>query len=210
MSSKKETKSGIDHLKQLVSRLALVLGFMMLFGIFILGQDFRENVGGAVGILFDPLIPLMPLHIVIFIMASITGIYASVIQKVTNNWELMRRTQKRMREFQKKFKEATKRNDQALISKLNEQRKDMMKDQGEMSKQQFKPMAYISIISIPLWMWVYVHVSGDPTLTFVLPLVGLKNYTDPWFFLQYWIVWYFLCSMPISQVVRKLMNVGAQ
>jgi uncharacterized membrane protein (DUF106 family) len=30
----------------------------------------------------------------------------------------------------------------------------------KMSKQQFKPMAYISIISLPLFMWAYLSLAG--------------------------------------------------
>ncbi|MCZ7398592.1 MAG: EMC3/TMCO1 family protein, partial [Candidatus Methanoperedens sp.] len=76
-------------------------------------------------------------------------------------------------------------------------------------KQQFKPMLYISIISIPLFFWVYLVISQHPDATMVFPFWGQQKLTDtllgPF---QYWLFWYFLCSIPVSQMTRKALNIG--
>lgn len=80
-----------------------------MFGIMILGQEFRQAVGEAVGVLMDPVLTLVGeqnFHLVLLVMAAITAIYASLIQKYTIDWELMRNTQERMKVFQKEFREA--------------------------------------------------------------------------------------------------------
>ncbi len=195
--------------KQTVERAALALGFGMMFGIILLGETFRMQVGEVVEILLGPLPDILPFHIMLFVMAAITGLYASLIQKYTMDWELMRRVQDQMKNFQKEFREAQLADNQAKVKKLESQRSAMMDDQMKMTKQQFKPMAYISIISLPLFMWAYLYIGEHPDPTLIFPFWGEKSLTGfalgP---IQYWIYWYFICSLPISQIIRKSLNIG--
>ena len=195
--------------KQTLERAALALGFGMMFGIILLGERFRIQVGEVVEILLGPLPDILPFHIMLFVMAAITGLYASLIQKYTMDWELMRRVQDQMKNFQKDFREAQLADNQAKVKKMEAERSAMMNDQMQMTKQQFKPMAYISIISLPLFMWAYLFISQHPDPTLVFPFWGEKVLTGfalgP---IQYWIYWYFICSLPISQIIRKSLNIG--
>ncbi|MCL7414494.1 MAG: DUF106 domain-containing protein [ANME-2 cluster archaeon] len=195
--------------KQTLDRAALALGFGLMLGIIVLGENFRVQVGEVVQIMLGPLPEMLPFHIMLFVMAAITGLYASLIQKYTMDWELMRRVQDQMKHFQQEFKEAQMADNQAKIKKLEAQRSVMMEDQMKMSKQQFKPMAYISIISLPLFMWAYLFISQHPDPILIFPFWGEKILTGfalgP---IQYWIYWYFICSMPISQIIRKSLNIG--
>ncbi|MDD4249780.1 MAG: EMC3/TMCO1 family protein, partial [Methanosarcina sp.] len=89
-----------EVLKKQIDRFLLAFGFSLMFGIMILGQDFRQSVGEAVGVLMDPMLMLIGqenFHLALLIMAAITAIYASLIQKYTIDWELMRNTQERMK-----------------------------------------------------------------------------------------------------------------
>jgi uncharacterized membrane protein (DUF106 family) len=199
-------------LKQLLERFVLAVGISLMLGIVLIGQEGREIIGSIVGIIMDPIIMLVGesnFHVMLFIMAAITALYASLIQKYTIDWELMRSTQERMKSFQKEYREAQLAQNNYMINKLDEQRKEMMSDQMEMSKQQFKPMAYISIISLPLFMWAYYYISehGNAVLTF--PFIGETLLTTPIIGpIQYWIFWYFITSLAISQVVRKALDIG--
>lgn len=200
-----EFKKKADHM-------LLALGLSLMIGIMVLGQDFREALGTAVGVLMDPLVNLVGasnFHLILFIMAAITALYASLIQKYTIDWELMRNTQEGMRVFQKEYREAQIANNTAVMKKLEEQRTKMMADQMEMSKQQFKPMAYISIISLPLFMWAYHFISGHAGASLNFPFWGYQVLTDKAFGpIQYWIFWYFITSLAVSQLIRKALDVG--
>ncbi|TGC08525.1 hypothetical protein CUN85_09170 [Methanolobus halotolerans] len=183
-----------------------------MLGIVILGEDFRDSLGKSVGFVMDPLVTLLGasnFHIVLFIMAAITALYATLIQKYTMDWDLMRSTQEKMRVFQKEFREAQLSNNTSLMKKMETQRSEMMGDQLEMSKQQFKPMAYISIISLPLFMWAYLYIKSHGTATMFFPFWGEQILTDaiigPF---QYWIFWYFIASLAVSQLIRKALDVG--
>lgn len=200
------------RIKKLVERFILALGISLMFGILLLGTEGREAIGTMVGRVMDPLIGLVGasnFHIVLFIMAGITALYASLIQKYTIDWELMRSTQEKMKAFQKEFREAQLSQNNYMVKKLEEERSKMMGDQMEMSKQQFKPMAYISIISLPLFMWAYHYINLHEGASLVFPFLGdvllVNTIIGP---IQYWIFWYFITSLAISQVVRKALNIG--
>ena len=201
-----------QEFKKKLDQLLLAFGISLMVGIMILGQDFRDSLGKSVSLIMDPLVGVLGaenFHIVLFIMASITALYASLIQKYTIDWDLMRNTQEKMKAFQKEFREAQLSNNTALMKKMEEERKGMMEDQMEMSKQQFKPMAYISVISLPLFMWAYYYIKGHEAASFVFPFWGEQILVDtilgPF---QYWIFWYFIASLAVSQLIRKALDVG--
>ncbi len=198
--------------KKKLDQFLLAFGISLMVGIMILGQDFRDSLGRSVSLIMDPVVTILGannFHIVLFIMASITALYASLIQKYTIDWDLMRNTQEKMRVFQKEFREAQLSNNTALMKKMEDERSKMMEDQMEMSKQQFKPMAYISIISLPLFMWAYYYIKSHEAASFVFPFWGQQILTDtilgPF---QYWIFWYFIASLAVSQLIRKALDVG--
>lgn len=201
-----------ETLKKQIDRFLLAFGFSLMFGIMILGQGFRESVGAIVGILMNPILTIVGqenFHLVLLVMAAITAIYASLIQKYTIDWDLMKNTQERMKVFQKEFREAQLSQNTYMLKKLEDQRKDMMEDQMKMSKQQFKPMAYISIISIPLLMWIYYYISGHGSATMVFPFWGKQLLTSTAFGpFQHWLYWYFISSLGVSQLIRKALDIG--
>jgi uncharacterized membrane protein (DUF106 family) len=201
-----------ETLKTQIDRFLLALGFSLMIGIMVLGEGFRDGVGKAVGVLMNPVLALVGqenFHLILLVMAAITAVYASLIQKYTIDWDLMRNTQERMKLFQKEFREAQLSQNSYMLKKLEDQRKEMMEDQMKMTKQQFKPMAYISIISLPIFMWAYYYISGHGTATMVFPFWGEQLLTSPAIGpIQHWIYWYFISSLGVSQLVRKALNIG--
>ncbi len=195
--------------KDTLERIGLALGISMLLGMLILGQEFREAVAEFVSVLLGPLPYMLPIHITLFIMAAITGLYASLIQKYTIDWELMRTFSEKMKAFQKEYREAQLAENKQKLKKLDEQRAAMMGDQGRMMKQQFKPMAYISILTLPLFFWAWMFIGANPDFTMVFPFWGEKSLSEPVVLtINYWIVWYMVCSLPVSQVIRKALDIG--
>ncbi|MBU4373147.1 MAG: DUF106 domain-containing protein [Euryarchaeota archaeon] len=195
-------------IKKTLNKLVLFVGIFLMLGVIII-PGFMDKIGNIMGTLLNPLLTLLPLHMIIFVLAAITGLYASLIQKYTMDWGLMRRVQERMKNIQKEFRQAQLSDNKQKIKKLEAQRAEMMGDQMEMMKQQFKPMLYISIISIPLFFWMYLVISQNPDASMVFPFWGEQKLTGallgPF---QYWLFWYFLCSIPASQMTRKALNIG--
>ncbi len=195
-------------IKKIIDKFAIWLGLFLMFGILLI-PDLRNIIGNLVGELMNPLLSILPLHIIIFILASITGLYASLIQKYTMDWELTKRIQEKMKTLQKEMRQAQLTNNAAKMKKLQAQQAEMMEDQMVMMKQQFKPMLYISIISIPLFFWVYIAITHSPNASVIFPFWGEQKLTDKVFWeIQYWLFWYFICSMLVSQITRKSLNIG--
>jgi len=77
-----------------------------------------------------------------------------------------------------------------------------------MMQMQFKPMLYIGIVSIPLFMWAYLYIEQQhPVMVF--PFWGEHKVTEavlgP---VVFWFYWYFVCSLPVSQIIRKALDIG--
>lgn len=204
-----------ELLKRFLEAAVISLGFFMLFGILIL-PGLGEGMGAALDVVLGPLAVFVDnFGITILILAVITGIYMSVIQKYTTNWELIEKSkeyQKQLREFQKEFLEAKRENNKHKMKRIEKKRAEVMRKQaqfsGELLRQQMKPMIYIGIITIPIFMWIWEYVGIYTGGAVIFPLVGGKAFTDGFIFgLPYWVLWYMICSIPIAQVIRKAIGI---
>jgi len=190
--------------------LYIALLFMMLMMISYSIEWLRVGVGRGIDSLFAPLVESfgIPFFILIVILSAATGLYSSIIQKYTIDYERMTDVQDRMKEFQKEYREAMLSQDEKKIKKMDTKKDRMMKEQLELSQQQFKPMAYILILTVPIFFWLLYRLSLINT-TITLPYYGTLSLTAPiiWV-IPAWIVWYMICSITISQVIRKALNIG--
>ncbi|NYT02827.1 MAG: DUF106 domain-containing protein [Methanosarcinales archaeon] len=196
-----------SKLVESLDNIALTLGFALTFGIMI-SAEFREQIGTVMEVVIGWLPQILPFHMVLFVLAAVTGLYASLIQKYTMDWDFLREQQVKMRSFQAQMRAAQLAGDKAKQQQLSQQQMDMMGDQGKMMKMQFKPMAYIGIVSIPLFMWAYLYI-GEHQILFNFPFWGPHDINSqvlgPIF---YWFYWYFICSIPVSQMIRKALDIG--
>jgi uncharacterized membrane protein (DUF106 family) len=176
----------------------------------------RLTVGHAMDVVLGPFIDTLgvPFFVMILILSSITGLYSSLVQKYTIDYEKMQETQAKMKAFQKEFREAQLSGDEKRIKKLQGKQERMMQDQLEISRQQFTPMAIILVLSVPIFFWLLLRlppVGADVLLAngIVLPFFGAISLSDPAFWIvPAWILWYMLCSLTVSQVIRKSLNIG--
>ncbi|EHQ36782.1 DUF106 domain-containing protein [Methanoplanus limicola] len=169
----------------------------------------RDLVASIAGVLLNPIYNILGISWpeMILLLAVITGCYSSLLQKYTIDYEKMQAVQKKMRDFQKEFREAQLSGDEKRVKKMNEKRDRMMQDQLAMSQEQFKPMGWIMLITIPIFLWL-LHMAPDMgEITF--PFMGTLGLNDPTFLiLPAWILWYMLCSLTLSQVIRKTLDIG--
>ena len=188
--------------------IALIFMMLMMFSYSIPGL--RQGVGAQIDLIFAPLVNefKIPFFILIVILSAITGLYSSIIQKYTIDYERMADVQERMKEFQKDYREAQLSQDEKRIKKLDSKKDRVMKEQLELSQQQFKPMAYILILTVPIFFWLLYRLSQIHS-TIIMPYTGLHYLNEPalWV-IPAWILWYMVCSLTISQVIRKALNIG--
>jgi len=187
---------------------ALMVAMLMMLAYSI--PAIREGVGSIIDAIFGPLVDVLgiPFYVLIIILATLTALYSSLIQKYTIDYEHMQEVQARMKDFQKEYREAQLSQDEKRIKKLDAKKDKMMKEQLEMSQQQFKPMAYILVITVPIFFWLLFRLNGVNS-TITMPFIGEKLLTEAAFWIvPAWILWYMLCSLTISQVIRKSLNIG--
>jgi uncharacterized membrane protein (DUF106 family) len=193
--------------------LAVAMGILFISTI----PAVRHVVGMAMDVVLGPLLadPVnLPFYAIILILSALTGLYSSLLQKYTIDYERMQEVQQGMKEFQKEYRDAQLSRDEKRIKKLESKRDKMMKEQLEVSQEQFKPMVYILLVSIPIFLWLIYKL---PLITeqsiqlaqIVFPYFGGRAlWNGAIWIIPAWILWYMICSICISQVIRKSMNIG--
>jgi uncharacterized membrane protein (DUF106 family) len=188
----------------------IALGFMMLMMFSYSVEWLKVGVGRGIDVAFAPLVEgfKIPFYILIVILSALTGLYSSIIQKYTIDYEKMTETQERMKEFQTEYREAQLSQDEKKIKKMEAKKERVMKEQLEMSQNQFKPMAYILVLTVPIFFWLLFRLNQvQSTITF--PYIGTVGLHNPavWI-IPAWILWYMICSITLSQIIRKSLNIG--
>lgn len=178
-------------------------------------QPLRNTVGETVNFVVGPLNAVMPFYAVIIVLAVVTGLYSTLLQGNLMNTDKINEVQEKMSDIQERRKEAKKRGDEEAIERIQQEQMDAMSDQLGMFKSQFRPMVWITLLTIPVFVWLIwmtgrggiSHLSQSE-LDIILPLFGHVEWTDgilgP---MQAWLIWYFLCSMGFRQIIQKSLNI---
>ncbi|MFB6150157.1 MAG: DUF106 domain-containing protein [Halobacteriales archaeon] len=190
---------------------AAALGSVGLFAGYSLSQV-RNAIGSALDIFLGPLDTLLPFYAVIMVLAMLTGLYSTLLQANLMDMEKMSAYQEQMQAIQEKQKKAKERGDDEELKRIREEQMSAMGDQLGMFKAQFRPMVWIMLFTIPVFLWMYWMILDGHIASveqqIIVPLAGENGWRDgvigP---MQLWIVWYFLCSMAFTQVIRKSLNI---
>ena len=206
-------------------KMAGVGSLLLMFGYWF--DPVQAAVGGTINNALGPLDAALPFYAVILSVALLTGLYSTLLQANLMNPEIMGKYQERMKAMQQKQKDAKERKEKAeergaseeelerLDEELEEVREEQMEAMAEnlgMFKEQLRPMVWIMLFTIPLFLWMYWKVHGvgleGTEATVVMPLAGETEWRSgllgP---MPAWIVWYFLCSMGFTQLLRKALNI---
>ncbi|MFC6787746.1 DUF106 domain-containing protein [Halobaculum halobium] len=175
----------------------------------------RNVVGESIDLVFGPLQDVLPLYAVIMIIATLTGLYSTLLRANLMDMDRMAAYQQRMKDIQERRKEAKERGDDEAMDAIQEEQMEAMGDQLGMFKEQFRPMVWIMVLTIPAFLWMYwgigfrgaegVWTNLQPV---VLPIAGQVGWTDTLFIMPTWIIWYFLCSMAFTQIIQKGLNIS--
>jgi len=201
-----------EALKDLIEKIVLFLAIGLMLAIF-LDPTFFPTLGEiANNIILNPLTTL-PIELAIMAVAAFNGLLSSIAQKYGMDMEEQKERQEKMKELSNKIKEARMSGDQGKLKKLEQERTELTQElMGNLTKQ-FKPMLYILLITIPFFAWVYYVTDPANAIyeapSMLLPFIGELDFsTRVWGTIPTWIIWYIVCSIPISQLARKTMKVG--
>ena len=184
-----------------------------------LWEPARELAGNTMDVIIGPLAATLPLFGVIMILALATGLYSTLLQANLMNREAMGVYQERMKAIQKKRKRAKESGDEDALQQVQQEQLEAMGDQLGMFKEQFRPMVWIMFLTIPVFLWLLWAVSarlGTPAtryqgtfeeITFPLASGSMEWTHSMIWYIEPWIVWYFICSLAFTQVLRKSLNI---
>jgi uncharacterized membrane protein (DUF106 family) len=178
----------------------------------------RQPIGTAMNVVLGGLVTNLqvPLFITILMLSLITGSYSSLLLNQFVDQQQVKQSQAKMKEFQKVYREAQLSGDKGKLKKLEDERAEVMQLSMDIQAQTMKPMPYILIISLPLFAWLSYIVSPSlSTFSYVS-----KAITFPWYPLPLtvdytagvilgfpvWLVWYLICSLVFTQVIRKTLG----
>jgi len=176
-------------------------------------QPARAAIGGTVDVFMGPVESFLPFYLVILVLALLTGLFSSIVQDNLMNTNVMGDYQEKSKELKKRREAAKERGDDEALEEIQKEQMEMMTENLGMFKAQFRPMVWIMLLTIPVFLWLYWMVLdvgvADSSPVMILPLVGeLESWRagaiGP---MQGWIVWYFVCSLGFTQIMRKALNV---
>ncbi|WP_415381445.1 DUF106 domain-containing protein [Halosimplex sp. TS25] len=190
-----------------VATIALFLGYSQ--------APIRNTVGGVLDLALGPLADVLPFYIMILVLAVFTGLNSTILQGKLMNMDKMGEYQEQMQEIQERRKAAKERGDDEALEEIQQEQMEAMGDQLGMFKEQFRPMVWIMLVNIPVFLWIYYMVqTGAMTVApgteyvMVLPIIGgIEDWSQRIGPMWAWIIWYFVCSMSFTQIVRKALNV---
>lgn len=129
------------------------------------------------------------------------------------NMDIMGDYQEKQKDLKERRKEAKERGDDEALEKIQQEQMEMMTENLGVFKAQFRPMIWIMVFTIPVFLWLYWIVRDvgvtvtDPVI--VMPFIGGLSTWDAGIIgpIEGWLVWYFVCSLGFTQIMRKALNV---
>lgn len=180
----------------------------------------RELAGSTMDIIIGPLVAALPLYGVILILACFTGLYSTLLQANLANREKMAQYSQKMKAINRRRKKAQEEGDDEALEQIQKEQLDAMGDQLGMFKEQLRPMVWIMFLTIPVFLWLLWAVSarlGSPAyadrghhlgdITFPLASGAMEWDQSMIWYIEPWIIWYFICSLAFTQVIRKSLNI---
>jgi uncharacterized membrane protein (DUF106 family) len=191
---------------------AAAVGVLGLFAGYSL-QSIRAEIAGIIDTVMGPINAALPFYMVVLVLALVTGLFTTIMQDNLMADNVMGDYQEKNKQLKEKRKRAKEQDDDELLEEVREEQMELMAENTGMFKAQFRPMVWIMLLTIPVFLWLYwqvldvgIEVTGN---AMVLPIFGnvgtwQTNVLGP---IQLWLLWYFLCSLGFNQILRKALNV---
>jgi len=138
---------------------------------------------------------------VILVIGMLVALLVTLISRRVVNWERMRQIKAEITAFQQELRDARSKQDMKRLYKLQQDQKRIMALQGQMMKENFKPMLFYIVPYFIFWFILSGLYSGWVVawLPFRLDLPFFGKWVSCGF-----LSWYLLTYFGFSQVWRKM------
>jgi len=172
----------------------------------------RNIIASLDNVILAPATDLLPFYAVVLVLATVTGFYSTVLQARLMDTEKMQAYQEQLTELRERKEAAKDRGDEDALERIREEEMEAFGDQVGMFKLQFRPMVWIMLLTIPVFLWLRWKVRGghlgSDEIGLVVPIAGAVTWQESLFGpMPTWIVWYFVCSIAVRQLIQKTFGV---
>jgi len=184
----------------------LILMLLMFVMLFIFGDPgISLLISTSLNTVFYPLIgfggnfPVLTL-----VLAGIIVVFlSSFFQNLFTDWKKMGESQEITKAFQKEMSAARKEGNTNRVNKLMKMQPEIMKRQTEASSGMMKPMLFLFLFIVPIFMWLRFFLGGLEYYYFTVPWdASVSLFSKPLLW-QAWLWLYLIFSMVVGQVIRQ-------
>lgn len=186
----------------------LMLMLLMFVMLFIFGDPgISSFLATSLNSMFYPLIGFDgAFPVLTLILAGVIVVFlSSFFQNLFTDWKKMGESQQMTKAFQKEISKARKEGDTNRVNKLMKKQPEIMRRQTEASSGMMKPMFFLFIFIVPIFMWLRFFLGNLTYFYFTVPwATGVSLFDKPIGFLwQAWLWLYLVFSMVVGQVIRQ-------
>lgn len=190
-----------------------MLAVMMMVLILYSLDGANHNIGRILNYAFSFLdfggsYPVMTL----MLMGAIMVLLSTILRMMTTDTLAQARNQQTMSAFNKELRQARIENNTYKVKKLMDMQPQMMAKSMESSGQMMKSMPLTMAVVIPIFLWIRYFVditlreAGNLVVSIPWSGGGVDLMTTYWF-LPAWILVYTLISIPLGQVISRIIKV---
>jgi len=183
--------------------------FLLMLALLILFDPrLRASLATIVDYIFFPLFGFNYQYpvLTIFIAGSIVIVISTIIRHFAIDWIEMAKMQHIVSSFQKKYREALRKQNKHMIKKLQKMQVDIMRMQSELSAKQMKLMPITLLIFVPVFTWIWGFLENAPHYYFDTPWATHISFFKMSFIFPNWIWLYMLLSIPLTQIVQYILR----
>jgi uncharacterized membrane protein (DUF106 family) len=184
----------------------LLLMLLMFVMLFIFGDPgISSFLATTLDSVFYPLIGFNGSYPVLTLVLAGTLVVtlSSFFQNLFTDWTKMGESQEVTRAFQKEMQQARKDGNQTKINKLMKMQPQIMRRQTEASSGMMKPMFFLFVFIVPIFMWLRFFLGNLDYFYFTVPWTTHVSLFDKPFLWQAWLWLYLIFSMVFGQIVRS-------
>lgn len=184
----------------------LMLMLLMFVMIFIFGDpNISHWIAVSLNSAFYPVIGFDGNYPVLTIaLAGIIVVFlSSFFHNLFTDWKKMGEAQELVKTFQKEVSKARKEGNTNRVNKLMKIQPQIMKKQTEASSGMMKPMLFLFVFIVPIFIWLRFFLGNLSYYYFTVPWADGVSLFDRPFLMQAWLLLYFIFSIVLGQLFRQ-------
>lgn len=186
------------------NRMILFLFVIMITWVVFGNEGIRQWIEVTFNSVFYPIIGFngnFPI-ITIVLAGTIVVFLSGFFQNLFADYKKMGEAQEITKAYQAEMRKATKEGNTNRLNKLRKMQPQIMKKQTEVQGNAMKPMLFLFIFIVPIFIWLRFFLSNLPYYYFTAPWAKNISFFDNSILWQSWLWIYLIFSMIIGQILR--------